>query len=71
MAVGSWVAGLQSAVLHGDGLSISHRAVVRTFSTLRAAPGPLLSVEVRQQRNGLGQRCIGSKTRGIAGGKAV
>lgn len=67
----SWVAGVESAVLRGDGLSISHRTVVRTLSMLRAAPGSLLSVGVRQQRNGMGKWCINSKTRGVAGGKAV
>lgn len=44
--MGSWVAGIESAVLHGDGLSISHRTVVRTLSMLRAAPGAL-SIGVR------------------------
>lgn len=69
--MGSWVAGVESTVLHGDGLSISHRTVVRTLSMLRAAPGSLLSIGVRQQRNGMGKWYIDSKTRGIAGGKAV
>lgn len=45
--------------------------MVRTLSMLRASPGPLLSVGVRQQRNGMGKWCIDSKTRGIAGGKRV
>lgn len=44
--MGSWVAGIESAVLHGDGLSKSHRTVVRTLSMLRAAPGAL-SIGVR------------------------
>lgn len=51
--MGSWVAGVESAMLHGDGLSVSHRTVVRTLSMLRAAPGSLLNRgEAAEEWNG-------------------